>query len=318
MNQTTISIAQQERGHALLSAPEFSNADFGFLQELMNDNAVEEIWINRPGEVWFADQSGHHRLELSFSELAVGRLLEQLLRSSGRRLDASKPFVDARLADGSRLHAVIPNVAKNHTSINIRKFRANSFLLAELIEAEVLSVTQAAAIRAAIRKRKSVLFAGATHSGKTTLLSACLNELDYQERVVSVEDTFEINADLSDWVALQTRDTEIESTVSVDLRRLVRESLRMRPTRLVVGEVRGSEAQELLIALNSGIPAFCTIHANSAADAFDKLVALALIDSDRISEKFARKVFKSSIGLIVHCVHQDGVRRVHEVVALED
>ena len=314
MNQTTHSIAQQERGQALLSAPALTASSFGFLQELMADVSVEEIWINRPGQVCFADANGHHRLQLPFSSQGLMRLIEQLLRASGRRLDTSKPFVDATLFEGSRLHVVIPNVVREHPSLNIRKFQKKRLTLDSLVSSKALSAEQSTKLKIAIRARKSIVISGATHSGKTTLLTACLNEFDEQERLISVEDTFELHCQVEDWVALQTREDFAVGGTLVDLRRLIRESLRMRPTRLAVGEVRGAEAAELLVALNSGVPAYLTIHANSAASAFEKLVALSLNAGENISERFARATFASSIGLSVHCERLGSTRSVTELV----
>jgi pilus assembly protein CpaF len=280
----------------------------------MADVSVEEIWINQPGQVWFADALGSHRLQLAFSSQGLMRLIEQLLRASGRRLDTSKPFVDAMLFEGSRLHVVIPNVVREHPSLNIRKFQKKRLNLDDLVSSKTLSAGQAAKLKDAILERKSIVISGATHSGKTTLLTACLNQFDQQERLISVEDTFELHCQVDDWVALQTREDQAVGGPLVDLRRLIRESLRMRPTRLAVGEVRGAEAAELLVALNSGVPAYLTIHANSAASAFEKLVALSLNAGENISERFARATFAASIGLSVHCARVGSNRSVTELV----
>ena len=314
MNQTTNSIAQQERGRGLLSAPNLTPSSFGFLQDLMADESVEEIWINQPGQVWFADARGHHQIHLDFSSQGLMRLIEQLLRASARRLDTSKPFVDAMLFDGSRLHVVIPNVVREHPSLNIRKFQKKRFTLDDLVLKRTLTGDQARQLKRAIRERKSIMSSGATHSGKTTLLTACLNELNEQERLISVEDTFELHCQVEDWVALQTREDQVASGMLVDLRRLIRESLRMRPTRLAVGEVRGAEAAELLVALNSGVPAYLTIHANSAATAFEKLVALSLNAGENVSEHFSRATFASAIAISVHCERDGSNRMVKELI----
>ena len=182
------------------------------------------------------------------------------------------------------------------------------------MSSKALSAEQSTKLKIAIRDRKSIVISGPTHSGKTTLLTACLNEFDEQERLISVEDTFELHCQVEDWVALQTREDFAVGGTLVDLRRLIRESLRMRPTRLAVGEVRGAEAAELLVALNSGVPAYLTIHANSAASAFEKLVALSLNAGENISERFARATFASSIGLSVHCERLGSARSVTELV----
>jgi pilus assembly protein CpaF len=280
----------------------------------MADVSVEEIWINQPGQVWFADALGSHRLQLAFSSQGLMRLIEQLLRASGRRLDTSKPFVDATLFEGSRLHVVIPNVVREHPSLNIRKFQKKRINLDDLVSSKTLSVGQATKLKDAVLERKSIVISGATHSGKTTLLTACLNQFDEQERLISVEDTFELHCQVDDWVALQTREDQAVGGTLVDLRRLIRESLRMRPTRLAVGEVRGAEAAELLVALNSGVPSYLTIHANSAASAFEKLVALSLNAGENISERFARATFAASIGLSVHCERVGSSRSVTELI----
>jgi pilus assembly protein CpaF len=314
VNQTTNSIAQQERGHGLLSAPQLDHQTFGFLQDLMLDSSIEELWINQPGEVWFADQSGHHRILLDFSNSALMRLIDQLLRASGRRLDSSKPFVDATLFEGSRLHVVIPNVVREHPSLNIRKFRKTRLGLAQLVDNRSITPEQAQVLMQALDERKSIMFSGATHSGKTTLLTACLNEFGDHERLVSVEDTFELHCQVPDWVAMQTREEASSSAAVVDLRRLIRESLRMRPTRLAVGEVRGAEAAELLVALNSGVPAYFTIHANSADAALEKLIALSLNAGENISERFARASFEASTSIAVHCQREGSRRFISELV----
>ena len=306
MNQTTDQIAQQERGRTL---------PFGPLQDLMTDATVEEIWINRPNEIWIAGSRGSIRLDVDFDDDSQHRVLERLLRSSGRRLDRTQPFVDATLADGSRLHAVIPNITREHISFNIRKFSSKTIRMADLLESGVIDSNVHDQIDAALASRKSILIAGATQAGKTTLLSALLNSLKEGERIISVEDTFEIKCDAPDWVAMQTRDASTETSQAIDLRRLIRESLRMRPTRLVVGEVRGAEALELLVALNSGIPAYCTIHANSARAALEKLITLPLMAAENVSVEFARSVFTDSIGLVIFCEQTPAGRRVTEVYA---
>jgi len=304
VNQTTDQIAQQARGRTL---------PFGPLEDLMNDPSIEEIWVNRPNEIWIAGNLGTHRLEVDFDADSQHRVLERLLRASGRRLDRTQPFVDATLTDGSRLHAVIPNITREHVSINIRKFSPIIIRVPDLLRLGVIDQTLSDLFSSTLNKRKSILIAGATQAGKTTLLSALLNSLPDGERVISVEDTFEIRCDAKDWVAMQTRDATSEASEPIDLRRLIRESLRMRPTRLVVGEVRGAEALELLVALHSGIPAYCTIHANSAEAALEKLVTLPLMAAENISVEFARSVFTRSIGLVIFCEQTSSGRRVTEV-----
>jgi len=304
VNQTTDQIAQQERGRTL---------PFGPLEDLMADPTIEEIWINQPGQIWIAANGTVQSLKVDFDEESQQRVLERMLRSSGRRLDRTQPFVDATLADGSRLHAVIPNITRNHISLNIRKFSSKAVGLDDLLINGVLDSRSHRQLVTALESGTSILIAGATQAGKTTLLSALLNSLPAGERVISVEDTFEIRCEAKDWVAMQTRDATNSAGEQVDLRRLIRESLRMRPTRLAVGEVRGAEALELMVALNSGIPAYCTIHANSARAAIEKLVTLPMMAAENISAEFARSVFSRSIGLVVFCEQTASGRRVTQL-----
>ncbi len=348
MNQTAKLLAQQARGRALLFglpveeavvqgvAADSENitilqsemmrrpaidaaAGLGQLQNLLDDSDVEEIWINRPDEIWIAAAGENKRLEVSLSGAEIESLVERMLRSTGRRIDRSTPFVDAALADGSRLHVVIPNVTREFWSVNIRKFRVGSVTLHDLVSLEMLSQQQAQRLTAAVGAGESILVSGATQAGKTTLLTAILNAISEGERLVTVEDTFEINCKVTDWVALQTRDASPNNSGVVDMRRLVRESLRMRPSRIAVGEVRGAEALDLLLALNSGIPGYCTIHANSADQAIQKLSSLPLLAGANISAEFSKSMALSSINLIAHCQRSStGLRMVSDLREVND
>ncbi len=306
-----LSILQSE----IMRRPTLNAASgLGQLQTLLDDDGVEEIWINRPDEIWIATGGTSRKLEVDLPAGEIESLVERMLRSTGRRIDRSTPFVDAALSDGSRLHVVIPNVTREFWSINIRKFRVGSANLDELVKLEMITATQSLRLKQAVISGESVLVSGATQAGKTTLLTAILNQLRQTERLVTVEDTFEINCTVADWVALQTRDASPNNSGAVDMRRLVRESLRMRPSRIAVGEVRGAEALDLLLAFNSGIPGYCTIHANSANQALKKLSSLPLLAGANISSLFAESMALSSIDLIAHCERgSTGTRRVSEL-----
>jgi len=287
---------------------------FGVLQPLIDDESVEEIWINRPNEVRFAANGEHQKLSIDLSQPEIRTLLERLVRSTGRRIDRSSPFIDAQLENGFRLHAVIPDITKSEISINIRKFSKRVFAVKDLVSGQVLSESQAEFLVGQLREGSNILISGATQAGKTTLLAALIGSLEQTERIVSVEDTFELKCSLPDWVAMQTRPPSLEGKGEIDLRRLVKESLRMRPTRLVVGEVRGAEALDMLIALNSGIPGMCTIHANSSHEALQKLKTLPLLAGTNISNEFLEPVIRSSMDLFVHCKRlSNGNRRVEEI-----
>ncbi|MEO0023984.1 MAG: hypothetical protein RL196_425 [Actinomycetota bacterium] len=296
---------------------------FGVLQAFIDDPAIEEVWVNHPNEVFVASAAGHQRMELDLSADALSAIVEKMLRSCGRRLDRSTPFVDASLPDGSRLHVIIPSLTKAHWSVNIRKFSRQVLSLDHLLANQSVTETQKQVLHDAIVSGKNILVSGATQAGKTTLLCALLNELAQprfagQERLVSVEETFEIRTNLPDWVALQARQANLEGIGEVSLRRLIVEALRMRPTRLVVGEVRQAEALDLLIALNSGLPGLCTIHANSADDAVLKLATLPLLAGGNITRDFVVPTVASCIDLVVHCAQvAPGVRKVIEVRSVE-
>ncbi len=288
----------------------------GALQPLLDDPAVEEIWINGPDRVFIARDGVSERLALRLEEREVRDLVERMLQSTGRRVDLSSPFVDASLPDGSRLHVVIPDITRAHWAVNIRKFRSGMRGLSELVRLGSLTQTAADFLDLCVRTGHNILVSGATQSGKTTLLGALLGSAPPIERVVTVEETFELALDAPDWVALQCRQPSLEGTGEVSLRRLIKEALRMRPDRLIVGEVREAEALDLLIALNSGLPGMCSLHANSAHDALAKLATLPLLAGRNIDASFVVPTVASSIDLVVHAeLERTGHRRVVEIVA---
>lgn len=304
--------------HDLAGLAKRSVFGFGVLQPYFDDETVEEIWINRPNEVFVSRAGLSERMFMSLSHEDISSLVERMLRHSGRRLDRSSPFVDAALADGSRLHVIIPDISREHWSVNIRKFPKQIWRLANLVERKVMTLQQARFLAGQIRARKNVLVSGATQAGKTTLLCALIAETNPAKRLVTVEETFEIRAVNFDWVALQTRQPNLEGRGEVSLRRLVKESLRMRPELLVVGEVREAESLDMLIAMNSGLPGLCTIHANSASEAIQKLCTLPLLAGANISAEFVKATVASCIDIVVHCEMLDsGQRRVSQIATVE-
>lgn len=286
----------------------------GELEPFMADPEVEELWMNEPNRVFVAKRGNVECHEIEFSAEQIEVVIDRMLRTIGRRIDRATPFVDAPLEDGSRLHAVIPDVTRRHLSFNIRRYVENRATLESLVSAGVLTEAQRFALCDALARGETVLVSGATAAGKTTLLCALLRSLPAQERIVSVEDTFEIAISNPDWVAMQTRPPSLEGDGEIDMRRLIREALRMRPSRLVVGEVRGAEAVELLVALNSGIPALCTVHSNSAEHALTKLMTLPLLSGVRVPIEFVRLVIGSTVGLVAHCeLGPAGSRRLKQL-----
>lgn len=289
---------------------------FGPLQPLLDDRSIEEIWINSPSEIFVARNGVSERLAMHLGDEQVRQLVDRMLAHTGRRVDLSQPFVDASLPDGSRLHVVIPDITRTHWSINIRKFHANVRSLTALVAREMLTPSAAKILQDAMRTGANILVSGPTHAGKTTLLSALLSASQSSQRVITVEETFEISCGLSDVVAMQCRPANLEGLGEITLRRLVKEALRMRPDRLVVGEVREAESLDLLIALNSGIPGLATIHANSARDALLKLCTLPLLAGRNIDANFVVPTVATCIDLVVHCrMTPDGHRYVNEILA---
>jgi pilus assembly protein CpaF len=292
-------------------------AAFGPLQPLLDDAEIEEIWVNSNSEVFVASAGNSKRLEIKIEQELLQTLIEKMLRNTGRRLDRSAPFVDASLPDGSRLHVVIPDITRQFWSVNIRKFPARVYTLQNLVGMGSLTVHQARFLSDQVRMGKNILISGATQAGKTTMLCALLDEVARSSRVITVEETFEIRVEGSDWVAMQTRQPNLEGVGEISLRRLVKEALRMRPGRIVVGEVREAESFDLLIALNSGLPGLCTIHANSARDAIAKLCTLPLLAGANITSEFVNPTVGACIDLVVHCrMLPNGKRCVEEIATV--
>lgn len=289
---------------------------FGVLQPHFDDPEVEEIWINGPERVFVARRGVPELTSIRLTGTEVRDLVERMLQSSGRRVDLSSPFVDASLADGSRLHVVIPDVTQKHWAVNIRKFTARIRDLNRLVALGSLTRQSAEFLRMCVLAGQNILVSGATQSGKTTLLNALLSVARPAERIVTVEETFELDLAARDTVAMQCRQPSLEGTGEITLRRLIKEALRMRPDRLVVGEVREAEALDLLIALNSGLPGMCSIHANGARDALAKLATLPLLAGRNIDSSFVVPTVASVIDIVVHCeLERSGRRRITEIVA---
>lgn len=292
-------------------------AGFGPLQEYFDDPQVEEIWINAPSQVFVARNGVAELTSTILTADGVRDLVEKMLKSSGRRVDLSSPFVDAVLPDGSRLHVTIPDISREHWLINIRKFVVKADHLDDLVRLGTLTAQASEFLQAAVASGLNILVAGGTQAGKTTLLNCLAAAIPPRERVVTCEEVFELKLPLRDVAAMQCRQPSLEGTGEVPLRRLVKEALRMRPSRIIVGEVRQSESLDLLIALNSGLPGMCTIHANSAREAVTKMCTLPLLAGENVGSRFVVPTVASSIDIVVHAaLERDGVRRVREVVAL--
>jgi pilus assembly protein CpaF len=290
---------------------------FGLLQPLLEDPEVEEIWINEPDRIFVARNGRSELTNVILDEIEVRGLVERMLAASGRRVDLSNPFVDATLPDGSRLHVAIPDITRKHWSVNIRKFIMGTKSLDGLVQAGTLTDQAAAFLQACVLAGLNIIVAGATQAGKTTLMNALLNSAPSSERVITCEEVFELQLTSPDWVALQTRQASLEGTGEITLRRLIKEALRMRPSRLVIGEVRQEEALDLLVAMNAGMPSMCSIHANGAREAISKLCLLPMLAGSNVSAEFVIPTVASVVDIVVHTALQlDGTRKVQQITSV--
>ncbi|MER5780607.1 TadA family conjugal transfer-associated ATPase [Streptomyces mobaraensis] len=290
----------------------------GPLEPLLAEPDVTDVLVTAPDRVWVDRGAGLRRADVSFPDAAaVRRLAQRLAAVAGRRLDDAHPWVDARLPDGTRLHAVLPPVAVGSTCLSLRVVRPRAFTLDELAAAGTLPPSGQWLLRAVLDARLSFVISGGTGSGKTTLLSSLLGLVAPDERIVLAEDSAELRPDHPHVVRLESRPANQEGTGRVTLRDLVRQALRMRPDRLVVGEVRGPEVTDLLAALNTGHEGGCgTVHANAAADVPARLEALgstAGLDRAALHSQLA-----AALSVVIHLVRgRDGRRRVAEVHVLD-
>lgn len=292
-------------------------AGFGPLQRFLDDPEVEEVWINEPSRVFVARAGRHELTTVMLTHAEVQELVERMLKSSGRRVDLSQPFVDAMLPGGHRLHVVLEGISREFAAVNIRKFTLRAARLTDLVRLDSITPEAARFLEACVVAGLNIVVAGGTQAGKTTMLNCLAAAIPGRDRVITVEEVFELRFAHPDVVGMQTRQAGLEGTGEVSLRDLVRETLRMRPTRIVVGEVRSAECLDLLLALNSGLPGMATIHANSAREALVKLCTLPLLAGENVSSRFVTPTVASSVDLVVHLgLGADGSRRVEEIVAV--
>jgi pilus assembly protein CpaF len=288
----------------------------GPLAGLLADPRTTDVLVNAPDEVWVDRGDGLHRTQVTFADdAAVRRLAQRLAASSGRRLDDAQPWVDARLPGGVRLHAVLPPLAPAGTCLSLRVPRRRAFGIDELVAARTVPDDGAELLLRLVRSRCAFLVTGGTGTGKTTLLSTLLSLIECDERLVIVEDSSELRPEANHVVRLEARPPNVEGAGEVSLRDLVRQALRMRPDRLVVGEVRGAEVVDLLAALNTGHEGGCgTLHANSAADVPARLEALAA--SAGLGREALHSQLASALRVVVHLTRSGGVRRVAHICVL--
>lgn len=289
----------------------------GPLEELLTLPGVTDVLVNGAAETWIDRGDGLELTDVRFAdEEGVRRLAQRLAASAGRRLDDASPYVDLRLADGTRFHAVLAPLARPGTLLSLRIPRQRVFDLVGIEAAGAVSSEGARLLQRIVDARLAFLVSGGTGSGKTTVLGAMLGLVDPGERVVLVEDSSELRPDHPHVIALEARSPNLEGSGEITVRTLVRQALRMRPDRLVLGEVRGAEVVDLLAALNTGHEGGCgTVHANSAADVPARIESLALAAG--LTRDAALSQLASAVDLVIH-LHRprNGVRRVREVAVL--
>jgi pilus assembly protein CpaF len=288
----------------------------GPLEELLADPAVEEVMVNGHDRVYVERNGRIERANVRFAtEQSLRDAIERILTPLGRRVDELSPMVDARLEDGSRVHVVIPPLAVDGPSMSIRRFSAVRPGPRELVELGTITEELHDELAAAVAARRSILVSGGTGSGKTTLLNALSAFIDRAERVITIEDAAELLLRQPHVVRLESRPANVEGRGRVEIRDLLRGALRMRPDRIVIGEVRGGEALDLLMALNTGHEgALSTVHANSPEDALRRIETLALMAGVGLPHEAIREQLGRGLDLVIHLARlSDGSRRVVEV-----
>jgi pilus assembly protein CpaF len=289
----------------------------GPLEPLMRDPAVTEIMVNGPERVYVEREGRIERLPLRLEgEAAVRHLIDRIVGPLGLHVDDARPWVDARLPDGSRVHAIVPPIAVTGPTLTIRRFSRVPLTAEDLVRLGTIDAGLLRLLADAVRARRTILVSGGAGAGKTTMLGVLSGFIPAEERIVTIEDAAELRLAQEHVVALETRPPNIEGRGEVTVRDLVRNALRMRPDRIVVGEVRGAEALDMLQAMNTGhAGSMSTIHANSAADALARLETMVLMAGTGLPLAAVRRQVAAAIHLVVHMGRRpDGSRRVEEVL----
>jgi pilus assembly protein CpaF len=312
-----LTAAQQQR---LISDVEDDVLGHGPLQRFLDDPDVTEIMVNGPDQIYVEQAGKLQRSDARFkSEEHLRRIIERIVFRVGRRIDESSPLVDARLPDGSRVNAVVPPLAFNGSSLTIRKFSRDPFKVHDLIRFGTLTPDMAELLRACVQARLNVIVSGGTGTGKTTLLNVLSSFIPETERIVTIEDAIELQLQQDHVVRLESRPPNVEGKGEINIRELVRNSLRMRPDRIVVGEVRGGETLDMLQAMNTGHDgSLSTVHANSPRDAIARLETLVLMAGMDLPLRAIREQIASAVDVVVQLTRlKDGTRRVTAVTEVQ-
>ncbi|HET8783352.1 MAG TPA: CpaF family protein [Pyrinomonadaceae bacterium] len=288
----------------------------GPLEQLLADTSISDILVNSPYNIYIERRGKLERTNVEFKDNEhLMRVIERIVSSVGRRIDESSPMVDARLKDGSRVNAIIPPLSLDGPVLSIRRFGAEPLRMPRLIDNQALTADMASMFDMCVNSRLNVLISGGTGAGKTTLLNALSAYIPVNERIVTIEDSAELQMQQPHVVRLETRPPNIEGKGEVTQRDLVRNALRMRPDRIVIGEVRGGEAIDMLQAMNTGHDgSLTTIHANSSRDALSRLETMIQMTGMRLSDRAMRQQIASAINMVVQVARlSDGTRRVTSI-----
>ena len=292
---------------------------YGPLEVLIKDDRISDILINGPEKVYIEKDGIMQKTDVQFSdEMHLRRILQKIVSAVGRRIDEMNPYVDARLPDGSRLNAMISPISVDGTMVSIRKFRKDSLNMDQLVVYGALSPNMAEYLKAAVRCRLNIVISGGTGAGKTTLLNALSSYIGSRERVITVEDTAELNLQQDHVGRMESRPPNIDGRGEVTQRDCLRNALRMRPDRIIVGETRGNEVIDMLQAMNTGHDgSMTTIHANSARDATSRLENMVALAGIEIPLTALRRQIASAVNLVIQISRmQDGTRRVTSITEI--
>ncbi|TNE89355.1 MAG: CpaF family protein [Gammaproteobacteria bacterium] len=292
---------------------------FGPLELLLQNPQVTEILVNGPRNIFVERDGVLHRSDLRFiDEHHLLRVIQRILAPLGRRLDESSPMVDARMPDGSRVNAVIPPIALDGSCLSVRKFRKDLLKSADLLASHSLDLAVLEFLRTAVDRRCNIMISGGTGTGKTTMLNLLSQLIDRRERLVTIEDTAELQLNHDHVVRLETRPPNAEGHGEVPASSLMRNALRMRPDRIILGEIRGGEVLDMLTAMNTGHDgSMSTVHANNAADALLRLETLVGLSGVQVTGKTLRQTLCSAIDVIIQLTRlPDGRRCISEVVEI--
>ncbi|GAA0588740.1 CpaF family protein [Virgibacillus siamensis] len=319
MSEEKVVIPRQDK-ESLLSMLIDESVGFGPLEPLLKDDSITEILVNSPTEIYVERRGQLERVNISFKdESHVRHIVDRVVAPLGRRIDESSPMVDARLPDGSRVNAVISPISLGGTILSIRKFRKTPFVMDDLQEYDTFTEHMSIFLESLVETKLSVLISGGTGSGKTTLLNAMAKSIPLGERIITIEDSAELRLDRPNVVGMEARPPNVEGSGEVTIRNLVKNSLRMRPDRIIVGEVRGSEAFDMLQAMNTGHEgSLTTVHANTPIDAINRVEGMVVMAGMDLPTHVIRDYIVGALDYIVQVQRlTDGTRKITNISEVE-